>query len=87
MPPLELVRQCMKVSTTGRAFAYTPKLVPMVADLAAIPGDGPIYDHPSNRASIPFRRRASHLSWHRPLGRQPTIEQQHRQEKRELPVR
>jgi hypothetical protein len=77
----------MKVSTTGRAFAYTPKLVPMVADLAAIPGDGPSDDHLSNRASIPFRRRASRLSWRRPLGRQRTIGQQHRQEKRELLVR
>jgi hypothetical protein len=77
----------LRPSTTGRAFASTPKPVPMAADLAAIPGDGPSDDHLSNRASIPFRRRASHLSWHRPLGRQPTIGQQHRQEKRELLVR
>ena len=77
----------MKVSTTGRAFAYTPKLVPLAADLAAIPDGGPIYDRLSNRASIPFRRRASRLSWRRPLGRQRTIGQQHRQEKRELLVR
>src|SRR4051794_31490764 len=30
----------LRPSTTGRAFASTPKLVPMAADLAAIPGDG-----------------------------------------------
>src|SRR5215207_1090049 len=31
----------LRPSTTGRAFASTPKPVPMAADLAAIPGDGP----------------------------------------------
>jgi hypothetical protein len=37
-----------------------PPLVPIAADLAAIPGDGLSDDHLSNRASIPFRRCASH---------------------------
>jgi hypothetical protein len=78
----------MKVSTTGRAFAYTPKLVPMAADLAAIPDGGAPFTTafptvlPSLSAAVP----AAFL-WRRPLGRQRTIGQQHRQEKRELLVR